>query len=190
MRCDGRLILPVPESVVVRVFIARRVRSHRCAQQGKKTEGSRGDGRKMRWQLRSAKPATGATAGGLCESLVSDQNDVPFWDCHAIGKAVLKVVRWQSSWPASSSIVSAASHCLMSSSSDMILFANLAMGGYKEAKLPIRAEVIRSRSAGNEEVEINGIKILRGQRQCVVVQLHLCLHCLPDYLSQHPPTGR
>ncbi|EIW51118.1 uncharacterized protein TRAVEDRAFT_54879 [Trametes versicolor FP-101664 SS1] len=45
------------------------------------------------------------------------------------------------------------------------------MGGYKEAKLPIRAEVIRSRSAGNEEVEINGIKILR------------------DYLSQHPPTA-
>ncbi|KAI0633917.1 hypothetical protein C8Q77DRAFT_1156785 [Trametes polyzona] len=57
------------------------------------------------------------------------------------------------------------------STENMLLFANLAIGGYDKARLPLRAKVIRSRGAGTKEVVLDGVQVLK------------------DYIKLHPLTG-
>ncbi|KAI0628500.1 hypothetical protein C8Q77DRAFT_1220923 [Trametes polyzona] len=58
------------------------------------------------------------------------------------------------------------------STDNMLLFANLAIGGYDKARLPLRAKVIRSRGAGTEEVVPDGVQVLK------------------DYIKLHPLTAQ
>ncbi|KAI0633921.1 hypothetical protein C8Q77DRAFT_1217294 [Trametes polyzona] len=57
------------------------------------------------------------------------------------------------------------------STENMLLFANLAIGGYDKARLPLRAKVIRSRGAGTKEVVLDGVQVLK------------------DYIKLHPLTA-